>query len=129
VRQIRLEEFYQDGYMQMQEDLEQLALGFSTPPEYYDVTVGDFYKHAVDNLKSTFASLKRVRLEGGYLYRPDDEQLVSFLNDILCSIAKVCGAITVSSHLKINTFYSNAHESPKIAKMRRSMPKDLVYLV
>lgn len=61
----------------MQEELQQLTLGFSTPPDYFEVSVEEFYQHAVDNLKATFANLERVRLEGGYIYRPENES-VSF---------------------------------------------------
>lgn len=72
-RQIHLEEFYQNEYMQKQDALEQLTLGFSTPPDYLDVTLDGFYLRCIDNLKMTFVNLKRLRFEGGYVNRPDEE--------------------------------------------------------
>lgn len=69
-RQIRLEEFYQDGYMQEQTDLLQLTVGFSTPPTFIDIPIDEFYEEAINNVKLTFPNLKHLRLQGGYIYRP-----------------------------------------------------------
>lgn len=78
-RQIRFEEFNQDGYMQEQEDLVQLTVGFSNPPDFANFPLDEFYSKAMQNVKMTFVNLKRLRLEGGYIYRASASEEVSFL--------------------------------------------------
>jgi hypothetical protein len=79
-RQIHLEEFGQEEYMQQQNDLVQLTLSFSIPPPFVEKgDVEGFYSSALMHLKETFPGLKRVRFEGGYIYHA--ENLVSPLNN------------------------------------------------
>lgn len=54
------------------ENAEQLELAFTIPNDTDGLSLSEFYSKAVDNLKQKYGKLSKLRLRGGYIFKPSD---------------------------------------------------------
>lgn len=72
-----LEDFYADNNTAEVGDAnaEQLEIAFTIANSTSDVSTENFYKKAVQNLKKKYGKLAKLRLRGGYIYKPSGVSL------------------------------------------------------
>ncbi|KAI6183184.1 hypothetical protein M3Y97_00461400 [Aphelenchoides bicaudatus] len=72
---------------------EQLELAFTVPNDTNGLSVLEFYSKAVDQLKEKYGKIKKMRLRGGYIFKPTDPKSGDELKQELDYLAQTLKAI------------------------------------